>query len=134
MPAVVSGRKSELRALWKHFSSIIAKKQGKTENRLDSPWTSRSGRKSPKSKGKLDFAFNKLLRARRFHCLKLSKALTELTLPTKLSLALMRRSLSPALLRSLSLVFSLSHFPYQNSRPTFVSRVSAVNPGREMRV
>ncbi|CAL6094211.1 Hypothetical_protein [Hexamita inflata] len=77
---------------------------------------------------------DKQLKAREFCCLELLEALAALTLPTDFSLVRLRRSLSSALPRFLSLVFSLSHFLYQNSKLTFVSRVSSVNPGREMRV
>ncbi|CAL6114039.1 Hypothetical_protein [Hexamita inflata] len=69
-----------------------------------------------------------------FCCLTPSKALAALTLPVDFSLArlhCLHLTALPVLCPRFSQQFSLSHFPYQDSRPTLVSRFSTSNPGRE---
>ncbi|CAL6044229.1 Hypothetical_protein [Hexamita inflata] len=90
----------------------MAKKQGKIEKSLDLPRASRS------QQGGLS-------------CLEHLEALAGLTLLTEFSLVLLHRSLSAALLRSLSLLFSLLYFPQRNSQPTLDLRPHSSNPGRK---
>ncbi|CAL6110912.1 Hypothetical_protein [Hexamita inflata] len=93
----------------------MAKKQGKIENSLDLPQASRS------QQGGLS-------------CLEHLEALAALILLTDSSLVLLPRSLSAALLRSLSLLFSLLYFPQRKSKLTLDLRPPSSNPGRKMRL